>query len=53
MQRRLERLATEFLELAELDAAMPSARRETIGLVVAMRPWALSLVTGLAPRRSP
>jgi len=52
MQRRLERLATEFLELAELDAAMPAARRETIGLVVAMRPWALSLVTGLAPRRS-
>lgn len=51
MQRRLERLAAEFLELAELDAAMPSRRRETIGLAVAMRPWALSLVTGLVPRR--
>jgi DNA-binding Xre family transcriptional regulator len=50
MQRRLERLASEFLELAELDGALPSKRRETIGLLLAMRPWALSLVTGLKPR---
>ena len=53
MQRRLERLVAEFLELAELDAAMPSKRRETIGLLLAMRPWALSLVTGLSPRAAP
>jgi len=52
MQRRLDRLAAEFLELAELDAAMPAKRRETIGLLLAMRPWALSLVTGLSPRAS-
>jgi transcriptional regulator with XRE-family HTH domain len=52
MQRRLERVSADFLELAELDAALPSRRRDTVGLVVAMRPWALSLVTGLAPRRA-
>lgn len=50
MQRRLERLAAEFLELAELDAALPSRRRETIGVLLATRPWALSLVTGLKAR---
>jgi len=50
MQRRLERLAAEFLELAELDSALPSRRRETIGVLLAMRPWALSLVTGLKAR---
>jgi transcriptional regulator with XRE-family HTH domain len=53
MQRRLDRLAAEFLELAELDAAMAPKRRETIGLLLAMRPWSLSLVTGLSPRASP
>lgn len=50
MCRRLERVAAEFVELAELDAALPSRERETIGLMLAMRPWALSLVTGLTPR---
>lgn len=50
MQRRLERVAAEFLELAELDATLPPRRRESTGLLVAMRPWALSQVTGLKPR---
>ncbi|MFI4887369.1 MAG: helix-turn-helix domain-containing protein [Burkholderiales bacterium] len=50
MQRRLERITAEFLEIAELDGTMPSRQRETIGLLLAMRPWALSLVTGLTPR---
>jgi transcriptional regulator with XRE-family HTH domain len=50
MQRRLERIAAEFLELAELDATLPGRRRETTGLLLAMRPWALSRVTGLKPR---
>jgi len=53
IQRRLERLAAEFLELAELDASLPSRRRETIGVLLAMRPWALSLVTGLKARSGP
>jgi hypothetical protein len=53
MQRRLDRLAAEFLELAELDAVLPSKRRETIGVLLAMRPWALSLVTGLKARPVP
>ena len=53
MHRRLDRVAAEFLELAELDAAMPSRERETSGLMLAMRPWALSLVTGLKRRAPP
>jgi transcriptional regulator with XRE-family HTH domain len=50
LQRKLERLHAEFLELAELDSAMPSERRTTIGMLLAMRPWSLALVTGLKPR---
>ncbi len=50
LQRKLERVTVEFLELAELDSAVPSNRRETTGILLAMRPWALSLVTGLKPR---
>ncbi len=52
LTRRLERVTAEFLEFAELDASLPARRRESVGLVVAMRPWALSLVTGLTPRKS-
>ncbi|MEP6996797.1 MAG: helix-turn-helix transcriptional regulator [Betaproteobacteria bacterium] len=50
LQRKLERLATEFLELAELDSTLPSQRRATTGMLVAMRPWSLSMVTGLKQR---
>lgn len=53
MQRRLARLAAEFLELAELDATLPSRERETTGLLMAMRRWELSRVTGLKPRVHP
>lgn len=50
MQRRLDRVAADFLEFAELDATLPAKRRDTIGVLLAMRPWALSLVTGLEPQ---
>ncbi|MGE5089339.1 MAG: helix-turn-helix domain-containing protein [Candidatus Levyibacteriota bacterium] len=50
MQRKLEHIAAEFLGLAELDGTLPARRRETTGLLLAMRPWALSRVTGLKPR---
>lgn len=50
IQKRLERLTAEFLELAELDGTMPSKQRQSVGVLLAMRPWALSLVTGLEPR---
>jgi transcriptional regulator with XRE-family HTH domain len=50
LRRKLERVSAEFLELAELDSAVPPERRETTGVLLAMRPWALSLVTGLELR---
>jgi hypothetical protein len=50
VQRRLERVAAEFNELAELDSYLPSAQRETIGMALGARPWVMSWVTGLKPR---
>jgi hypothetical protein len=50
LRRKLERISAEFLELAELDSAVAPKRRETTGILLAMRPWALSLVTGLELR---
>jgi transcriptional regulator with XRE-family HTH domain len=51
LQRKLDRVATEFLELSELDSTLPSEERRTTGLALAMRPWAVSLVTGLPERK--
>jgi transcriptional regulator with XRE-family HTH domain len=50
MQRRLDRMAAEFNELAELDSTLPAEQRQSIGMAVGIRPWKLELVTGLAPR---
>ena len=50
VQRRLERMAADFNELAELDSYLPSAQRETIGMALGVRPWIMSWVTGLKPR---
>lgn len=50
LQRRLERLAAEFNEFAELDSHLPSGQRETIGLALGIRPWVVSWAMGLRPR---
>lgn len=50
MQRRLERVAAEFNELAELDSYLPSDRREGIGMALGTRPWVVSWAMGLKPR---
>ena len=50
MQRRLERVALEFNELAELDSYLPSDQREGIGMVVGTRPWVVSWAMGLKQR---
>ena len=51
MQRRIERLAAEMNELAELDAYLPASRRETIGMALAMRPYVVSWAMGLRSRK--
>ena len=50
LQRRIERLATEFNEMAELDSYLPSEQRETIGMALGVRPYVVSWEMGLKPR---
>lgn len=57
LRRKLERLGHEVAELADLDASLPSARKRSVGVAVAIRPWTFSLERALkapaatAPRR--
>lgn len=51
LERKLERIAQELHELAELDGYLPPDQRQTIGLALGMRPWTMSWVTGLKKRR--
>ncbi|MDX1375620.1 MAG: helix-turn-helix domain-containing protein [Burkholderiales bacterium] len=51
LKRRLERVIVEFNELAEVDAGLPSTRRDGMALLVACRPWAFSVVNALKRRR--
>ena len=41
--RKLDRLAAEFRDLAELDRHLPSVQKRNVGCLLAMRPWVLSL----------
>jgi transcriptional regulator with XRE-family HTH domain len=50
LERKLNRLAQELHELAELDSYLPTDQRQTVGLALGMRPWAMSWVTGLEKR---
>jgi len=51
LKRKLERLASEFHELAELDSHLRSSSRETIGMALGIRPWTMPLLSGLTPRK--
>jgi transcriptional regulator with XRE-family HTH domain len=52
MRRRLERLAAEFNELAEIDATLPARRRSGFGVLLACRPWEFSAMIALKRRKS-
>ena len=52
VRRRLERLAAEFNELAEVDSSLPARRRAGLGLLVACRPWEFSVVNALKKRKT-
>lgn len=47
VKRRLERVAAEINELVEIDAATPSKKRVTFGVLLACRPWSISIVHAL------
>ena len=51
MRRRLERLAAEFNDLAEVDSSLPARRRAGLGLLIACRPWEFSVVNALKKRK--
>jgi DNA-binding Xre family transcriptional regulator len=45
--RRLDRLAAEFRDLAELDRTLPSPDKRSIGVLLAARPWVFSMFDSL------
>ena len=45
--RKLERLATEFRDLAELDRTLPSREKRSMGVLLATRPWVFSMFESL------
>jgi transcriptional regulator with XRE-family HTH domain len=45
LQRKLDRLAAEFRDLADLDATLPSSEKRNVGCLLAMRPWVFSRFT--------
>ena len=47
VRRKLERLVQEFNELADIDSALKPSERDSVGLVIGLRPYVLSLFTRL------
>jgi transcriptional regulator with XRE-family HTH domain len=51
LRRKLERLVQEFNELAEIDSGLKPEERDSVGLVIGMRPYVLSLFTRMKRSR--
>ena len=47
VKRRLERVAAEINELVAMDASGPAKKRVTLGVLLACRPWSISIVHAL------
>jgi DNA-binding Xre family transcriptional regulator len=45
--RKLERLAAEFRDLAELDRTLPARDKRSVGFLLAGRPWVFSMFESL------
>nr|MDA8107556.1 hypothetical protein [Betaproteobacteria bacterium] len=52
IRSRLERLAAEVNELAEIDSALAAPQRVGLGVLVACRPWEFSAINALKRRRA-
>jgi transcriptional regulator with XRE-family HTH domain len=50
LQRKLDRLSTEFRELAELDRSLPSREKRSFAMLLAARPWVFSMFQGISSR---
>ena len=44
LSRKIEKLVKEFDEFAELDMALPPESKQSVGLLVAFRPWVFTLL---------
>jgi hypothetical protein len=53
LKRKLERLAAEVHQLADVDSHLPPADRDTIGVAVGIRPWSMESAIELPARRQP
>lgn len=51
LKRKLARLVAEMHELADVDAHLPAAERETIGVALGIRPWSMASAIELPERR--
>lgn len=52
VRRKLQKLANEITELAELDADLPAERTHSVGVALAVRPWVFSLAEALKVKDS-
>jgi len=50
IRRKLQRLATEITEMAELDADLPRERKCSVGVALALRPWVFSIAEAMKAR---
>lgn len=51
MRRKIKRLVHDMNELAEVDASLKPTQRTSVGMVVAVRPYVLSVFTRYSRRR--
>ena len=51
IHRKLQRLATEITQMAELDADLPSERKRSVGVALALRPWVFSLAAAMRAKK--
>jgi DNA-binding Xre family transcriptional regulator len=47
LARKLEHLEKDFVEMATLDVGLPAAQKQNVALLVAFRPWVLSMFSSL------
>lgn len=50
LRRRVERVASEFQQFAEMDSTLPAERRRSVGMVLALKPWVFSILGALRRR---
>jgi len=51
--RRIERLAAEFRDVAELDRALPAKDKRSVAMLLAVRPWVFSMFEQLRQPAAP